>query len=297
MLIKSSVSLFFSVKLRKMLVDENYLYAVVSLPAGVFKPYSGVKTSILFIDKVLASKTNNILFVKINSDGYDLGAQRRPIDKNDLPESLKIILDYKKDILNEKEYYLEEEKKATVNIVLKDKIRESRDFNLKGNRYLSIDDHKLQKWPRKIITELLTDVKYTNKIQKNQFLEAGKFPIIDQSNNFIAGYWNNKNDVFEIEKPVIVFGDHTRVIKYIDFNFVLGADGVKILDTTKNIIPKFLYYLLRNIELKNLGYSRHFKELKLLQIPLPPLEMQQDIINELNEYEKIIKGAMQVVEN
>ncbi len=80
-------------QLRKMLV-ENYLYAIVSLPAGVFQPYSGVKTSILLMDKQLAKKTDSILFVKIENDGYDLGAQRRPIDKNDLPDALNVIREY-----------------------------------------------------------------------------------------------------------------------------------------------------------------------------------------------------------
>lgn len=78
-------------ELRKKLVDENYLYAVVSLPSGIFQPYSGVKTSILFMDKQLAKKTDKVLFVEVNNDGFDLGAQRRPIDKNDLPKALELI--------------------------------------------------------------------------------------------------------------------------------------------------------------------------------------------------------------
>ena len=77
--------------LRKMLVDENYLCAVVSLPAGVFQPYSGVKTSILFLDKTLAKRNDEILFVKVVNDGFDLGAQRRRIDKNDLPQAFEIL--------------------------------------------------------------------------------------------------------------------------------------------------------------------------------------------------------------
>ncbi len=82
--------------LRKTLVENNYLYAVVSLPAGVFNPYSGVKTSILLMDRTLAKKTDNILFVKIKNDGFDLGAQRRESDKNDLPDALKILKAYQK---------------------------------------------------------------------------------------------------------------------------------------------------------------------------------------------------------
>ena len=78
-----------------MLVDGGYLWAVVSLPAGVFNPYSGVKTTILFLDRERAKKTDKILFVKIQNDGYDLGAQRREIAKNDLPKALEILEAYK----------------------------------------------------------------------------------------------------------------------------------------------------------------------------------------------------------
>jgi type I restriction enzyme M protein len=79
-------------QLRKILV-ENHLWSVVSLPAGVFNPYSGVKTSNLFLDKTLARRTDEVLFVKVENDGFDLGAQRRPIDKNDLPGALKHLLE------------------------------------------------------------------------------------------------------------------------------------------------------------------------------------------------------------
>lgn len=89
--------------LRKKLVEENYLLAVVSLPAGVFQPYSGVKTSILFLDRELAAKTDEVLFVKVENDGYDLGAQRREIEKNDLPRALEEIREFKAKILGSKE--------------------------------------------------------------------------------------------------------------------------------------------------------------------------------------------------
>ena len=90
--------------LRKKMIEDNYLRAVISLPSGVFQPYSGVKTSILLFDKELAKKSQNILFVKVNQDGYDLWAQRRPTpDKNDLPKVLEDILLYKQWIQADKE--------------------------------------------------------------------------------------------------------------------------------------------------------------------------------------------------
>ena len=134
-------------------------------------------------------------------------------------------------------------------------------------------------WPMVELEEMLEKIKYPNKIKKSFFLKEGIFPIIDQSENFIAGYWNKKTDVFKIKNPVIIFGDHTCCFKYIDFNFVLGADGVKIIQPNKQFLPIFLYYLLLlNTKIRNLGYSRHFKALKIKEIPLPPLEIQKEIV-------------------
>lgn len=84
--------------LRKMLVEGNYLYGVISLPAGVFNPYSGVKTSILLIDKTLAKERDSILFVKLNNDGFDLGAQRREIKGSEIPDVINIFKNYQKGV-------------------------------------------------------------------------------------------------------------------------------------------------------------------------------------------------------
>lgn len=84
--------------LRKFLVDDGYLYGVISLPAGVFNPYSGVKTSVLLIDRTLAKERDSILFVKLNNDGFDLGAQRRPIKGSEIPDVVNIFKDYQKGV-------------------------------------------------------------------------------------------------------------------------------------------------------------------------------------------------------
>ena len=282
--------------LRKMLI-ENYLYAVVSLPAGVFNPYAGVKTSILLLDKTIAKKTKDILFVKIENDGYDLGAQRRSIDKNNIPEALKIIKKYQESITKNTVIASEAKQSPCCLLVPKQKIFDSGDYNLSGDRYketVVIINHK---WPMIMVEESLNDVKYSEKIKKSEYLDSGKYPIIDQSEKYIAGYCNKEESVLRIKKPVVLFGDHTRIFKYIDFDFVLGADGIKILEPKDSLNPKFYYYMLKNLEIKNLGYSRHFKELKRAKIPLPSLEIQQQIVTELDGYQNIIIGAKQVVEN
>jgi type I restriction enzyme M protein len=119
-------------QLRKMLVEE-YLVAVISLPAGVFNPYSGVKTSILILDKSLAKKTNTIAFFKIENDGFGLGAQRRPIEKNDLPQALAELNEYLRR-LREKDS-VEDLQPILGLIVSKEKIFANADFNLSGERY------------------------------------------------------------------------------------------------------------------------------------------------------------------
>ena len=120
-------------QLRKLMVDENYLVGVISLPAGVFNPYSGVKTSILWIDKALAKKTDNIIFLKVNNDGFDLGAQRRPIDANDLPAAFDNAMAYKEAVLSGVEFQVPEQ---NVILVDKSKLAESSDYNLSGERHV-----------------------------------------------------------------------------------------------------------------------------------------------------------------
>ena len=281
-------------ELRKKLVDENYLYAVVSLPSGIFQPYSGVKTSILFMDRQLAKKTDKVLFVEIQNDGFDLGAQRRPIDKNDLPKALELINQWQ-NVINTKTDFSSDSQMIT--LVEKSKLAENEEYNLTASRYKVIQDFSNCKWDMVELTTQLQPITYTNKILKSDFLQKGKYPIIDQSENFIAGYWNNEQDLFRVNKPVVVFGDHTRIFKFIDFDFVIGADGIKILLPNEKWNSKFFFYLLNSLEIKNLGYSRHFKELKTKKIPLPPLEVQEEIVKELDGYQALIDGAQKVVDN
>ena len=126
------------------------------------------------------------------------------------------------------------------------------------------------------------------KIQTGEYLPFGKYPIIDQGQSQIAGYTNLENGLFK-DIPTIIFGDHTRIVKYVDTPFFLGADGVKILKTKVNDADyKYLFYCLQNAKIPNTGYNRHFKWLKEIEIPLPPLEEQRKIAAVLDKVSDLI---------
>jgi len=116
----------------------------------------------------------------------------------------------------------------------------------------------------------------STQIKSSEYLERGAVPVVDQGQKLIAGYCNNKEVYSDI--PVIVFGDHTRCLKWIDFEFCPGADGTQVINTKTIIHNKFGYYLLLNTDIPNLGYSRHMKELKEKEFKFPlEIEEQQKI--------------------
>jgi len=110
----------------------------------------------------------------------------------------------------------------------------------------------------------------------------GKYPVIDQGQKYICGYIDNAEKLIEVEEPIIIFGDHTRIFKWVDFSFVPGADGTKVLSPKVYLNRKFFYYQLKNIELPDKGYSRHFKFLKASKLKLAPLNEQIRIANKLD---------------
>ena len=121
------------------------------------------------------------------------------------------------------------------------------------------------------------------KVKTKDCNDEGKFPVVDQGQEYICGYVDDQEKVIEVETPLIIFGDHTRLIKWIDFNFVPGADGTKVLKPKSLYYPRFFYYQMRNIELPDKGYSRHFKFLKEVDFVLPPLNEQKRIAKKLDE--------------
>jgi type I restriction enzyme S subunit len=130
----------------------------------------------------------------------------------------------------------------------------------------------------------LKKVTYTKKIKRKDFKENGAYPIVSQEQGEVNGYWDNEDDLFTVERPVVIFGDHTQVLKYIDYSFVLGADGVKILRTKNDIDPRFFFYFLKNVDLGNLGYARHYRLLKEVKVSYPKsLPEQKRIVSILDQ--------------
>ena len=127
------------------------------------------------------------------------------------------------------------------------------------------------------------------KIPKDNYLSEGKYIVVDQGQNIIAGYTNEEDGLYE-DVPAIVFGDHTRIIKYVDEPFFLGADGVKLLKSKKKDANyKYLYYALKNARIPDTGYNRHFKWLKEVNIEYPDPDKQQKIVEVLDKISRVIE--------
>jgi len=136
-----------------------------------------------------------------------------------------------------------------------------------------------------------------NKVQKINYLKSGKFPIVDQGQELVGGYSNLANDVVKGDGPWIVFGDHTRVFKFIDFPFCMGADGVKVLipRSTELLDTKYLYHFLVAHPVESAGYSRHFRFLKRLMIHVPPLDEQRRITAIFDKLDAVRQARKQTI--
>lgn len=153
------------------------------------------------------------------------------------------------------------------------------------------------KFPLKSVESLLAPVDGNKtKIEQNEIRDSGKYPVITQeSEKFISGYTDNEDVISDL--PLIVFGDHTCIFKYVDFSFVRGADGTQLLKTNQNeLLTKFFYYYLSSIEIENSNrYERHFKYLKTTKIPLPPLDVQKSIVAECEAVDSEYQNAQKEI--
>jgi len=137
-------------------------------------------------------------------------------------------------------------------------------------------------WKYDSFEKCLIKVPKQKAVKSKDYLAEGCFPIVSQESGLVSGYTNNAELVYKHKRPVVIFGDHTKNVKYVDFDFVVGADGVHILYPIDYINPKFLFYEICSIRLRNLGYARHYKLLKEKQIAYPSLPEQQRIVELLD---------------
>jgi len=306
-------------QLRKMLVEDG-LWAVVSLPQGVFNPYSGVKTSILFFNNTIARQTKEILFVKVENDGYDLGAQRKPIDKNDLPTRLEILNKYKRTVQENKKFSLSKDEEAFASVVKKEKIAETGDYNLSADHYIVATDYSNVKWPMVELGEVC-EVVNGYAFKSENYVDSGvrviritnvqKGEIVDDNPKFYP--LNTKEPVekyklFENDLLISLTGNVGRV-GFLPNSFLPAAlnQRVACLRPDENKINKrFLFHLLNvgNFESDCIKSSSGVAQKNLstvwlskYKIILPSIEIQKEIVNELDGYQKIIDGAKQIVEN
>lgn len=139
------------------------------------------------------------------------------------------------------------------------------------------------KWRELTFSKCVNIIGVKHKIKRKNYLKYGKYPIIDQSQNFISGYSSNKNILINIKKPVIIFGDHNRYFKFVDFDFIAGADGIKILEPKEFFNEKLFYYFCLSLNIPSKGYSRHYKFLTKIKMRIPPIEEQKRIVEKLDK--------------
>lgn len=152
-------------------------------------------------------------------------------------------------------------------------------------------------WPTRSVEECLTKLRLgsVKKLQTHDYRPSGRFPIIDQGQAVIAGWTDDDSGLIDQGLPVVVFGDHTRAFKYVDFPFVRGADGTQVLKPTPDIDPLFFFFALRGIDLPSRGYNRHFKALKEKEIGIPDTAEQVSIARILRSVEAALEIQEQEV--
>ena len=314
-------------QLRKMLV-ENYLVAVVSLPAGVFQPYSGVKTSILLLDRALAKKTDRVAFFKVENDGFDLGAQRREIAENDLPQTGQAVKEYMNNGGNmdtqdrqDKEKSCSSMLKSLIEqgsalIVAKEKIAAGGEYNLSGERYRESEAHKHSKWPMVALKDVCDEIlSGGTPSTKNEEYWKGDIPwitsadIVDIKTATPRKYITEQairesaTNLIKVGNVIVVTRVGLGKLFRNDFDVCISQDSQGLI-LREGVNADFLVYVLKDrvANFKNTSQGSTIqgvtkKQLAELQIPLPPLEVQREIVAEIEGYQRVIDGARAVVDN
>jgi len=277
--------------LRKMLVEKS-LVAVVSLPAGVFQPYSGVKTSILILDKSLAKTSDSIAFFKVENDGFGLGAQRRAIEKNDLFDAVEFLKTWVLSICTERLVV----SSPNALIVPKEKIAGNGDYNLSGERYRERVAGKAH-FPMVMLGEVF---KLSSGRGLTQFeMKEGSYPVYGGNGK------TGLHSEYFVEKPVIMIGRvgaYCGAIHITEPKAWITDNGLYVTEYKKEVNQNYLARILQKLDLNQfakIGGQPSISQSTVyeLPIPLPPLEVQKEIVVEIESYQKVIDGARAVLDN
>ena len=271
--------------IRKKLI-ENYLIGLVSLPSGIFQPYSGVKTSILILDKTLNQKSKEIFIATINNDGFSLGATRLPIKENDLDELSNQL---KNDFFSETKF---------INIIEKQKILNNEFCDLNASTYQEEKSSIRSNFDSFPLGDLI-DIEYgTRLVKKNS--QGDLYPVYGGGGETFRTNEFNRKDCLIISR----FAMSSNCVRFIKDRFFLNDSGLSLKIKSNKIIEEFLHAILLNIQDKIYCLGRgvgqknlDIDQFKKLTIPLPSLEIQRDTINEIAIYMKIIDGCRQIIEN
>lgn len=281
-------------KLRKMLLEESGLWAVVSLPSGVFNPYSPVKTSIIFLDKAKVNTTNDVLFVEVKQTGISLGATNQSVKQNDLHEALKTL----------REFNISEEiqPSAIAFKVSKKKIAENDTYNLTSGMY-----KKLVVRSSDIEVVALKDVCNIHKGKSSSTkTEQGDYPLYLTAAESKTAKDYDFNGV-GVAVPLISALGHGKAevkrLHKVSGKFALANLLAFVQPKNSEVInPDYLYYVLNAAKgelaklmkgAANVGMTT--SDLADFHIPLPTLDAQLELVNEINGYQSIINGAMQIL--
>ena len=293
-------------QLRKMLVEE-YLVAVVSLPAGVFNPYSGVKTSILILDKSLARQSSTIGFFKVENDGFGLGAQRREIEKNDLPQARAEIADYLRRLRARESG---DGFQPTLGLVVpKEKIAANSDYNLSGERYRE-GVAKVTRYPIVQLGEV-AEVVAGQSPPGESYNETGTgVPFYQGKTEFGEMFigapttWTTEPHRFaEAGDILISVRAPVGPVNLATQRMCIGRGLAAIKPAEGRLMSAYAFYFLRSQEAHIKGdagavfASINRGDIEKLQIPLPPMEVQKEIVAEIEGYQKIINGARAVLDH
>ncbi len=301
-------------QLRKMLI-EDYLVAVISLPAGVFQPYSGVKTSVLILDKSLGKKTDSIAFFKVENDGFDLGAQRREIAENDLPQVQDEIAEYLRRLRAGEA--VDDFAPGLGRIVGKEKIAENGEYNLSGERYRENETTETKHEWVELGGILLGKPQYGSGARKISYdgevryvritdlTDSGELKIEDpvSPSKIEPKYFLESGDLLIARSGSV---GRTYIHKTLLGTYQYAGYLIRFRVNPAKAIPEYIYHVTKSDSWREwiLSNSKtgtltniNAKQYSSFQFPLPPLEVQREIVAEIEGYQKVIDGACAVIDN